>query len=432
MHDTNMLRQDTPRRALAIAAALAAALMLAACGGGGGGGSTAQPQAPAAQPQAAPDPEPAADPAPDPEPAAQPAPDPEPKPEPAATYDPVHGPYDPSIGRHVVDIERNSFDDVGEVFALGGYVSDSLPGTIFGTSVTRNPLPVTREGGEIYIPYQRSTGYFSELRGGEDDRRAALAQGTHIRETEHRYVSGGTVHGAWRETIATGARIERGDRDDYVTFGWWYRMVGKRFADSAPDHGRPSSVSIQAFADGPEFNRLPDTFPTGRAEYEGPAIGLHSTLKDGKHTTEEFSGTARFSVNYGGGRGCCGVGEISSPTTGNISIDGERVISICCAVSATYINHRTGRFGGAKEGIAGVTLHDSDLPFSSGGAGIDGINIYGEISGEISGVLEGGFPRAIIGTFAVEGFAEDPGAKGAVVTHRESYIGAYHAPLVVD
>ena len=278
MHDTDTLRQSEPagRRSatLALAALAGATLLLAACGGGGGS------PAPAAQPK----PQPAAE-----EPKA------EAKPEPAAKYDPVHGPYDPSVhGPIEVEIERNSFDNIAAVFALGHTAErhdtsfDPRPSHLGGSTTLL-------EGGEIYM---RWTDAGDVPTGG----RFKVEQGTHIRETEHRRVSYGKVIHARRDTVATGARIEREGRNDYVTFGWWYRMVGQHFVDSAPDHGRPSSVHIRAFADGPEFRRVPDTFPTGLAEYEGPAIGLHTIEKDGNRTTKEFSGTATFGVSYSGER----------------------------------------------------------------------------------------------------------------------------------
>ena len=378
MHDTDTLREPEPAGrcdALGFAALLAgAALLLAACGGGSA-------TVPAPQPD--PDPAPAAD------------PDPEPEPEPAPKYDPVHGPYDPSRGRFEVKIERNSFENIDEVFALGTtaerYEMNYYPER--GTGGGDGPPIVSLEDGKIYLTDTCCVGVKVEVE-----------KGTHVRETERRRVSDGNVYFGARETIATGARIEREGQDDFVTFGWWYRVQGQQFMDSAPDHGKPWSTQIRAFADGPEFRRVPETFPTGLAEYEGPSIGLHTIEKGGNRATKEFSGIARFGVSYSGG-------ETLSPVVGNISIDGERIFS----VGRGNIYPKTGRFETPV-----LSLENPDLPF---------LDSPSTLIGEISSILEGGFPRAMIGSFVVRGVDKDPDIKGVEITHRETYIGAFHSAL---
>ena len=102
---------------------------------------------------------------------------------------------------------------------------------------------------------------------------------------------------------------------------------------------------------------------------------------------------------------------------GSIRIDGGRVISM---QEGRTINPKTGVF------LASASLENPDLPFGAWPSG----DRYTGLRGGISSVLEGGFPRAMIGTFNVSRADKDPDIKGVEITHRETYIGAFHAPLV--
>lgn len=371
--------------------------------------------------------------------------------------------------------ERRLFENVAQAFAVGLTGQEYL---IEGDFLLRSDDGLENLGhwgrlrsyvkdGEIYL---RATGtdgdapwLFRLNKGSAPGERAnellgsvppfKVIDGVHIDERHNRVghvnarspdvepkdASDSDITWATRTMVATRGAIVREGQDDYVTFGWWYAMRGQIFVKEAgelfagaPDYGKPEMVMMRAFADGPEFNRAPETLPTGVARYEGPAIGFR-TVRDLKSCLSPFgsgppcgvhrqprtaitdlSGTASLLFHYGLGRGGH---QGSTQISGNISLGGKTVFSVAEQPNSLVSGIRSGQYKvhlevGAKGQIIG----------SWGGRSDDG---KARVDGYLSSVLEDGFPRGIIGVFHRQ---EEPLDERFV----EEYRGSFHAPLVMD